>query len=85
MSLPNEIITAANLKYMATHNTPFSVMKKDAVFVRKLDNLPSGIFGGGLFLNERAAADRADADRIELTEREKEIQRMIGKNKDIKE
>jgi hypothetical protein len=79
LSLPNEIITAAKLQYMAVHNTPFKVMKKDAVFVRKLDNLPSGIFGGGLLLNDRAAADRAAADRILLSNREIELQKIINR------
>lgn len=79
LSLPNEIVTAAKLQYFVSHNTPFQVRKRDAVFVRKLDNLPGGIFGGGLFLNDRAAADRAAADRILLSDREIELQKNINR------
>jgi hypothetical protein len=88
LSLPDEIVTAAKLQYFANHNTPFRVRKRDAVFVRKLDNMAGGIFGGGLFLNERAAAERVAAERataerataewIQLSDREIELQKMIG-------
>lgn len=90
LALPCEIITAANLQYMAHHGIAWRfALSTEAVFVRKLDNLPSGIFGGGFLLSERVAAERATAERataeraaaerITLSEREKEIQRLLSR------
>ena len=39
----------------------------------KLDNYPKGLFGGGWLLSERAAAERAAAGRVLLSERELNI------------
>ena len=63
----------------------------DAVRVTKLDAMGKRvIFGGGLLLSERAAAERAAAERAaaeraaaehyELSDREKEIQKGLGKH-----
>ena len=63
IALPNELITGARMQYLATHHTPHTVRRSEAVFVRKLDNYPGGIFGSGFLLSERAAAERAAAER----------------------
>ena len=78
LSLPNEIITGARMQYLASHHTPLTVRRSEAVFVRKLDSYPGGLYGGGFLLSERAAAERAAAERaavykIELSQREKEL------------
>ena len=78
LNLPNNVVTAARMGYLAAHRTPYTVRRADAVFVRRLDNYPRGIFGGGFLLSpiaaaERAAAERAAAVRVELSPREKEI------------
>ena len=88
LSLPNEIITAARMQYLASHHIPFTVRKSEAVFVRKLDSYPGGLFGGGFLLSERAAAERAAAERAAagravarrcpLSERERDIVRKLG-------
>ena len=63
LSLPNELITAARMGYLAAHHTPYTVRRADAVFVGRLDNYRCCIFGGGFLLSERAAAERAAAER----------------------
>ena len=88
LALPVELLTGARMQYLAAHHTPHAVRRSDAVFVRKLDNYPGGIYGGGFLLApraaaeraaaeraaaERAAAERAAAHRIELSQREKEL------------
>ncbi len=88
LQMPDEIVTAARMNYLATHNTPWQVKRGSAAFIRKLDNYKSGIFGGGLLLSEEAAAERAAAERaaaeraaalrVPLSEREKEIVRSLG-------
>ena len=86
--MPPEIITAAKVNWYTIHHTPYALRRGEFVKVRKIDNYPSGIFGGGLLLSERAVAERAAAERaagqvIELSEREREIQRMISKGKQL--
>lgn len=83
LAMPAELITAARMNFYSVHHTEFSIRRSDSIFVRKLDNWPSGIFGGGLLLNRRAAAERAAAEhaaaehaaaeRIELSPRERAL------------
>jgi len=64
LQYPDAIITAARMNYFAVHNTPFQIRRKDAIFVRDIDNNGGkGIFGGAFMLSERAAAERAAAER----------------------
>ena len=81
--LPAALLTGAGMNLLAAHNTPHTVRRSEAVFVRKLDNAPGGIYGGGFLLSERAAAGRAAAERaaahrIELSAREREIVKSLG-------
>ena len=83
LSLPNEVITGARMQYLASHHTPFTVKRSEAVFIRKLDGYPGGLYGGGFLLAERAAAERAAAERaaaeraaahkVELSQRERDL------------
>ena len=59
---PYGTITAAGLNYLAVHHTPFKVMKRDAVFISRLD-CGTALFGGGFLLAPRSAAERAAAER----------------------
>ena len=84
LTLPPEILTAAKVIYFTAHHTPYFLRRGDFLRISDLDNYGKGIFGGGLLLSERAAAERAAAERaaaqvIELSDREREIQRMISK------
>ena len=82
LAMPLELVTAARMNYYSVHHTEFAVRRSDCIFVRKLDNYPSGIFGGGLLISrraaaERAAAERAAAERIELSPREQALLDML--------
>ena len=81
---PHETITAAGVNYLAVHHTPFKVMKRDAVFIRRLD-CGVELFGGGFLLTPRAAAERAAAERaaafvISLSARERKLQQEIAES-----
>ena len=89
---PDCVITAAAVNYLSVHHTPFKVRREDVAFIRELDAQKgkTQLFGGGFLLSERAAAERAAAERAaaeraaahvwQLSEREKELQKLIGKN-----
>ena len=88
---PDDVITAARAQWLSAHGTPFRVRRSDACRISALDEqreIGKTIFGGGLLLSkaaaaeraaaERAAAERADVKLWSLSERELEIQRMLG-------
>ncbi len=94
LSLPDHIVTAARMNYLAVHGTAWRVKAGDGIFVRKLDNYAGNIFGGGLLLPdaiaaeraaaeraaaERAAAERAVALKVPLSDREKALVRTMAK------
>ena len=82
---PHHIVTGALLQKYAHHGVPVLIRREDAVFVRKLDAQAAYkkvIFGGGLLLSERAAAERAAAHIWALSDREKEIVKSLGGEKD---
>ena len=92
---PDNIMTAAKAQWFAAHNTPYKLNARDCCPIAKLDAMgDKGIFGGGLLLSERAAAERAAAERAaakraaaeraaatrwQLSVREKEMVRMLGR------
>ena len=92
---PDEVVTAATLQWMAGHHTPFVIRRADCVRISKLDAMGGrGIFGGGLLLSPRAAAERAAAERAaadraaaeraaahkwELSERERAMVHALSK------
>ena len=77
LAFPDAIATAARLHWLSIHGVKFAIKQKDAMFIRKSDNGGS-VFGGGFLLSERAAAERAAAHKIELSDREKQLQKMLG-------
>ena len=92
LTMPNELVTSARMGYLAVHHKPFTVRRKDVIFVRRLDNYGDSIFGGGYLLSPRAAAERAAAERaaaeraaaeraaahkIELSDREKDLIKQL--------
>ena len=79
---PPEVLTAAAVGYMCIHGIEFKVKKEDCHHIRKMDSQKAAskcIFGGGFLLSERAAAERAAAERWELSQREWEIIKSLGK------
>ena len=83
LSLPDAVLTGARMNYLAAHHVPHTVRRAAAAFIRRCDNYPGGLFGGGYLLSKRAAAERAAAERaaavkVELSPREIELQKSIG-------
>ena len=87
---PDEVITAAKVNWFSAHHTPYRLNRADCCPISKLDAMGGKtIFGGGLLLSERAAAERAAAERAaaeraaaerwELSERERKMVDMLGK------
>ena len=82
---PNNVVTAAMMGYYTHHHTEFEVRAKDAVRITALDaqkEKGDAIYGGGYLLSERAAAERAAAERWTLSEREKRIIATLGGDTD---
>ena len=89
---PDSVLTAARLQWIAGHGEPLRVMADECVFISKLDAMRSAgkpsIFGGGLLLSRRAAAERAAAERAAaeraaahmwaLSEHELALQEMLS-------
>ena len=75
---PDHVLTSAKLGWMACHHTPFKVMRGDCIRISKMDANPRGIFGDGLLLSERAAAERAATNKWQLSERERAMVAMLG-------
>ena len=91
-SYPDEVLTATMLGYMAAHGTSLEIEAKDVHFIRALDSQKESgkeLFGSGFLLSERAAAEKAAAEKAaaekintniwELSEREREIIKSLGK------
>ena len=62
---PPDVLTSARAAWLSEHGEDFRIQRADAAFVRLLDAMggDGGIFGGGLLLSTRAAAERAAAER----------------------
>ena len=79
---PDHVLTAAMLQKYAHYGVEFAVKREDCTQIAKLDSQrPMGktIFGGGLLLSEKAAAEKAAAHIWELSERERKIVASLGK------
>ena len=78
---PLEVVTAARMQYYAAHHTRYAVPKGECCKIAALDSqrgAGKGIYGGGLLLSERAAAERAAAHVWALSGREKAMQAALG-------
>ena len=73
---PLEVCTAAKLGYLSKHGVSMEISEKDCFFIRALDSQKEtkrGIFGGGFLVSEKAAAEKAAAERWYLSDKEKKI------------
>lgn len=78
---PDEVVTAAILQRWAAHGVEFKVRRCDCMPISRLDGQREkgdAIFGGGLLLSKRAAAERAAAERWTLSDREKALVAELG-------
>ena len=76
VTIPAEILTAAKAGWLSEHGERFSVSWKEATLIKKCGTY--NIFGGGLLLSSKAAAERAAAEKIELGEDEVMILEELG-------
>ena len=79
---PDAVVTAAMACRYAKYGVEYEVRRADCCRIGALDQqraMGKTIFGGALLLSERAAAERAAATRFELSERERRMQRMLGR------
>lgn len=87
---PDCVITAALAQRFAHLGIDYRVKKSEAACIGALDAQRAAgktIFGGGLLLSERAAAERAAAERAAatrwaLSDREKELQKHLGRGEE---
>ena len=78
---PINVISSALLGKLVRKGVEFNVKRKEAYFIRMLDSQmlsKKAIFGGGFLISERAAAERAAAERWELSLREWEIIKSLS-------
>lgn len=78
---PDEVLTAARLQWMAAHHTELHIRRGECCRIAALDSqkaVGKSVFGGGLLLSERAAAERAAAHRWGLSDRERHMQALMG-------
>ena len=81
---PDEVATSSMLGYLSKYGIRFAVAPEDCYFVRGLDDqkrMKKSIFGGGYLLSEKAAAEKAAAEKWKLSARELEIIRSLGHDK----
>ena len=92
LMLPDEVLTGARMQYLASLHVPHTVRRSDVAFMHRLDNYPAP-YGGGFLLSDRASAERVAAERVaaeraqsrraahkvELSAREREIVKQLGK------
>ena len=78
---PDYAVTAAILQRWSKYGIESMVRLEDCAHIIKLDaqkERGKTIFGSGLLLSERAAAERARAHVWELSDRERAIVSMLG-------
>ena len=78
---PDHVLTAAIMGRWSRYGIEFVLKKADSIQINALDEQKEQgktIFGKGYLLSERAAAERAAAERWQLSEREWELVRSMG-------
>ena len=79
---PDEVITAAKLGWLGKYGQALTILRSESTPIRQLDaqkESGSGIYGMGLLLSEKAAAEKAAATKWQLSARELEIVRQLGR------
>lgn len=79
---PDNVITAAMLQRYSKYGVELRIDARDCMPVSELDEQKeqgAGIFGGGLLLSDRAAAERAAAKEWGLSEREIALVESLGR------
>ena len=84
---PDNVVTAAMLQRYSKYGIDFKVRRDECIAIAKLDaqaEARKAIFGGGLLLSERkaaekAAAEKAAAEKWELSKRELKLIEELGR------
>lgn len=79
---PDHVLTAAMLQRYARYGVGLEIRAEDCTTIHALDaqrEHKKAIYGGGLLLSEKAAAEKAAAHAWELSEREREIIAGLGR------
>ena len=85
-SYPDYVLTAAMLQKYSTYGIEMKVYRDECLAIAALDEQRKRgktIFGGGLLISERAAAERAAAERWSLSLRERGIVRALSQGKNV--
>ena len=80
-SYPDNVITAAMVAKWSRYGIEFRLPVMESQLISKLDaqkEYGKAIYGKGYLISERAAAERAAAQRWTLSEREQEIVRRLS-------
>ena len=80
-SYPENIVSAALLGKISKKGGYWSVKRNDAHYIKKLSTQTKGIFGGGFLISNKAAAEKAAAEKViifELGELEKAVIKRLG-------
>ena len=78
---PDTVVTSTKLSYFSKYGVDFRVSRKESEQIRQLDaqkEKNKGIFGSGYLISEKAAAEKAAAEKWELSDREWEIVHRLG-------
>ena len=77
---PYDVLTSAKMGWLGRYGQKLMYKDDECVQIRQLDaqrENGKGIYGSGILLSERAAAERAAAQVFKLSDREKEIQKGL--------
>ena len=80
-SYPDFVATAAMLGKFSKYGVDMKISNEDSVTISELDAMKEqgkAIYGKGLLLSEKAAAEKAAATRWQLSDREKAIVKSLG-------
>ena len=83
---PDNIVTSATLGKLAAHATELVIKKYSCEYIRESDSAKEqgrGLYGGGFILSERAAAERAAATKLNLSQKERELIDFLKFQEDI--
>ena len=92
---PDEVLTAATIQKITKYGVSLKIAPEDCAFVRSIDSQKAtgkALFGGGMLLSKKAAAEKAAAEKAAaekagctiwtLSDRENAIISALGTSKD---
>ena len=81
-SYPPNVITATMIGYLSKYGQDFSVPSEECFFIRALESQREkgkALFGAGYLISEKAAAEKAAAEKWTLSEKERAIIKSLDK------